>query len=69
MIKSGNTTLDPMAVKDLSKDKLELILKGRIAEPFCELWVKICKANGNEIESKKVENESSIKPSIKSKKS
>lgn len=69
MIKSGNTTIDPIAVKDLSKDELESIVKGRIAEPFCELWVKICKANGNEIEPKKVINESSDKLSPKSKKS
>ncbi len=69
MIKSGNTTIDPMAVKDLSKDELEAILKGRIAEPFCELWVKICKENGNNPEPKKVENESSNKLSPKSKKS
>ena len=67
MIKSGNTTIDPMAVKDLSKDELESIVKGRISEPFCELWVKVCKANGNNPEPKKVKNESSNKPSIKDK--
>lgn len=69
MIKSGNTTIDPLAVKDLSKDELHAILKGRIAEPFCELWVRICKANGNEIEPKKVKNESSNKLSSKNKES
>lgn len=67
MIKSGNTTIDPLAVKDLSKDELHAILKGRIAEPFETLWIKICKVNGNEIEPKKVKNESSNKPSEKSK--
>lgn len=69
MIKSGNTTLDPMAVKDLSKDELESLLKGRIAEPFCDLWKRICKANGNDPEPKKVKYESSNEPSAKGKKS
>lgn len=69
MIKSGNTTLDPMAVKDLSKDELEAILKGRIAEPFYDLWKRICKENGNDPEPKKIKHESSNEPSIKGKKS
>lgn len=69
MIKSGNTTIDAMAVKDLSKDELEAILKGRIAEPFCDLWKRICKENGNESEPKKLKNESSNKISSKSKES
>lgn len=55
IIKSGLTTIDTTAVKDLSKDELYAIVKGKIAEDFNELWVKICKANGN--------NESPSKPS------
>ena len=61
IITSGNTTIDTAAVKHLSKDELYDILKGRISEDFNELWVKICKANGN--------NESPIKLSKSSKKS
>ena len=61
MIKSGNTTINPIAVKDLSKDELYEIVKGRIDEDFNLLWVKICKANGN--------NESPIKISKSNKKS
>lgn len=67
MIKSGQTTIDPIAVKDLSKDELYEIVKGKIVEPFCELWAKICKENGNNLELKN--NEGSNKPSFKGKKS
>lgn len=69
MIKSGNTTIDANAVKDLTKDELKAIVKGRIAEPFDELWVKVCAVNGNQTEPKKVANESSNKLSPKGKKS
>ena len=48
IITSGNTTIDTIAVKDLSKDELYEIVKGRLEDDFNELWVKICKANGND---------------------
>jgi len=67
MIKSGKTSIDPMAVKDLSKDELYAIVKGKIDEDFDALWVKICKVNGNNPKGNKVESIS--KPSKQGKKS
>jgi len=69
MIKSGNTTIDPIAVKDLSKDEFYEIVKGKIADDFDSLWIKVCKANGNNIAKKIVEDESSSKLSKSNKKS
>lgn len=53
-ITSGHMTIDPIAVKDLSKEELYEICKGTIDHDFDELWIKICKANGNDADTGKL---------------
>jgi len=44
---SGKMSINPIAVKDLSKEELYTICKGNIADDFEVVWDKVCKANGN----------------------
>jgi len=45
---SGKMSINPIAVKDLSKEELYAICKGNIADDFEVVWNKVCKANGND---------------------
>lgn len=58
---SGKMSIDPIAVKDLSKEELYEVCKGKINDDFELVWSKVCKANGND--------ESIGKPSKQGKKS
>lgn len=45
---SGKMSINPIAVKDLSKEELYEVCKGKISDDFDLVWIKVCKANGND---------------------
>jgi hypothetical protein len=54
MIKSGAISLEPIAVKDLTKNELYDLVAGKIDIDFEEFWILVCKENGNDIKNEKI---------------
>lgn len=48
MIRNGSVTLDPITVKDLKKEELYEIVKGKLDSDFELFWNLVCKSNGND---------------------
>lgn len=48
MITSGTTTINPLALKDYTKEQVRELLKGKLADDFEIIYAKICEVTGGE---------------------